>query len=382
MKYAIINTTIVMTDHLIPNGVIVIEDGKIADFGKMGKVCIDGLDTVDAEGAYTGPGLIDIHTHAGAGTFFYENAELAARNVLEHGVTDVMPALYFSSTGPELVGQINMLREMKESGKAPNIIGLYMEAPYMNPKFGCNKENNPWRFDINRDDYMPVLEAGRDFVKVWVVAPERDRIEEFVRDAKAIDPKVRFSVGHSESEPERIEALMPYGLCLATHHMNATGTLQKYPECRTACVDETALYNDKIYTELICDKVGIHVSPYLLRLVKKIKGDDRVILISDAYVDHGPIPEGDLYEGADDINFDFSGEIAGSNMVLDGSCRNMMVHTGASLTQVFKYASTNPATMLGLTDRGRIARGNVANLVTVDHEFKVKSVYLNGEKIK
>ena len=382
MKYAIVNTTLVMTDHLIPSAVIVIEDGKIADFGKMGKVNIDGCETVDAGGAYTGPGLIDIHTHAGAGTFFYDDAELAASNVLSHGVTDVMPALYFSSTGPELIAQINMLREMKDSGKAPNIIGLYMEAPYMNPKFGCNKENNPWRYPINRDDYMPVLEAGRDFVKVWVVAPERDRIEEFVRDAKTIDPKVRFSVGHSESEPERIEALMPYGLCLATHHMNATGTLQKYPECRTACVDETALYNDKIYTELICDKVGIHVSPYLLRLVKKIKGDDRIILISDAYVDHGPIPEGDLYEGADDINFDFFGEIAGSNMVLDGSCRNMMVHTGASLCQVFKYASTNPAEMLGLTDRGRIARGNVANLISVDHEFQVKSVYLNGKKIK
>ena len=380
MKTAIINTTLIMTDHLIPNATIVFEDGKIVNFGK--KISTDGMNVIDAKGAYTGPGLIDIHTHAGAGTFFYEDAELAANNILMHGVTDVMPALYFSSTGPELIEQMNMLKEMRDSGKAPNIIGVYMEAPYMNPKFGCNRENNPWKNPIKRDDYMPLLEAGRDFVKVWVVAPERENIEEFVRDAKAIDSKVRFSVGHSEAEPSQIEALLPYGLCLATHHMNATGTLQKYPECRTACVDETALYNDTVYTELICDKVGIHVSPYLLRLVKKIKGDDKVILISDAYVDHGPIPEGDLYEGADDINFDFSGEIAGSNMVLDGSCRNMMVHTGASLCQVFKYASTNPARMLGLTDRGMIKIGNVANLITVDAEFNVQSVYLKGEKIR
>ena len=33
MKYAITNTTIVMTDHLIPNGTIIIEDGKIAEIG-------------------------------------------------------------------------------------------------------------------------------------------------------------------------------------------------------------------------------------------------------------------------------------------------------------------------------------------------------------
>ena len=121
----------------------------------------------------------------------------------------------------------------------------------------------------------------------------------------------------------------------------------------------------------------------LLRLVKKIKGDDRIILISDAYVDHGPIPEGDLYEGADDINFDFSGEIAGSKMILDGSCRNMMVHTGASLCQVFKYASTNPATMLGLQNElGSIGIGKKANLITVDHEFNIQSVYLNGNKVR
>ncbi len=380
MKTAIINTTIVMPDYLIPGGTIIIENGKIVEYGK--KICTEGMDVIDANGGYTGPGLIDIHTHADGDTFFTEDPIKAANRILLHGITDVMPALYFSSAKDELIEQIKMLKTVKEEGKAPNIIGLYMEAPYMNPKFGCDRENNPWKNPINKDDYMPVLEAGKDFVKVWVVAPERENIEMFVRDAKDVDPNVRFSVGHSEAEPSQIEALLPYGLCLATHHMNATGTLERYPECRTACVDETALYNNSIYTELICDKVGIHVSPYLLRLVKKIKGDDRVILISDAYVAHGPIPEGDLYEGATDINFDFAGEIAGSKMILDGSCRNMMVHTGASLCQVFKYASTNPANMLGLTDRGVIRVGNVANLVTVDPEFNVQSVYLKGKKVK
>jgi N-acetylglucosamine-6-phosphate deacetylase len=175
---------------------------------------------------------------------------------------------------------------------------------------------------------------------------------------------------------------MPYGLKIGTHHLNATGTLQKYPECRTPCVDETVQYNRDIYAELICDSIGIHVDPYLLRLNRKIKGDDRIILISDAYVDHGPIPDGDLYEGAYDINFDFSGEIAGSKMILDGSCRNMMMHTGASLTQVFKFASTNPARALGLTDRGVIKAGAKADLLFVDPEFNVQNVYLNGKKVK
>ena len=382
MKYAITNTTLVMTDHLIPNAVIIIEDGKIADFGKMGKISTEGLECIDAKGAYTGPGLIDIHTHADGDTFFTEDPIKAAKTILMHGVTDVLPALYFNMNADQLVEAVKTVRGAMESGEADNIIGLYMESPYLNPNFGCNRESNPWKDVVNKKNFAKVVDAAYDIAKVWCLAPERENIDEFVDYVKEKNPDAIFSVAHSEAEPWQIERLMSKGLKLATHHTNATGTLYKYPECRTACVDETALFNDSIYTELICDKIGIHVAPYMLRLIRKIKGDDRIILIADAFVEHGPIPSDDLYEGADDINFDFAGEIAGSKMILDGPCRNMMVHTGASLCQVFKYASTNPANLLGLKDRGRIAKGNVANLIIVDHEFTVKSVFLAGKQVK
>lgn len=372
---AIVNATIVMPDHLIPNATLVTNGDRIIDFGR--KINIDGMEIFDAEGAYLGPGLIDVHTHSDGEVFFSDAPIKAANTLLAHGITDVLPALYFSADRNTLIDQARTIRAA--ACEAPNILGLYMEAPYMNPKFGCNRENNPWRHPINRDDYMPLLEAVKGFARVWVVAPEREGIANFVKDVKSADPTAIFSVGHSEAEPEMIESLIHYGLKLATHHTNATGTLQKYPECRAACVDEAALYNDEVYTELICDKVGIHVAPYMLRLIKKIKGDDRIILISDAFVEHGPNPSDKLYEGADDINFDFSGEIAGSKMILDGACRNMMVHTGASICQVFKYASTNPARLLSLTDRGSIAIGNVANLILTDAEFNVKRVMLRGK---
>ena len=382
MKYAIVNTTIVLPEYLIPDGVILVENGKISDYGKMGKISIDGATVIDAEGAYTGPGLIDIHTHADGDTFFTEDPIKAAKTLLMHGVTDVLPALYFNMNADQLVDAVKTVRGAMESGEADNIIGLYMESPYMNPKFGCNRESNPWKDVVAKERYQKVVDAAYDIAKVWCLAPERENIEEFVDYVREKNPSAVFSVAHSEAEPWQIEKLIPKGLKLATHHTNATGTLYKYPECRTACVDETALYNDSLYTELICDKIGIHVAPYLLRLIKKIKGDDRIILIADAFVEHGPIPSDDLYEGADDINFDFAGEIAGSKMILDGPCRNMMVHTGASLCQVFKYASTNPANLLGLSDRGQIAKGNVANLIIVDHKFTVKNVFLGGKQVK
>ena len=173
---------------------------------------------------------------------------------------------------------------------------------------------------------------------------------------------------------------MPYGLKIGTHHTNATGTLQKYPECRTPCVDETVNYNREIYAELISDSRGIHVDPYMQRLIRKIKGDDRIILISDACVFDGPIPEG--YDGVTDLCFDFAGEIAGSKLTLDVACRNFMTHTGASITNIFQYASYNPAQAVGLTDRGEIRKGAKADLVICDHLVNINKVILKGEIAK
>ena len=378
MLKAIINTNIIMPDHMIPNGAIVMDGDKIVDFGKNIKV--GSAECFDAQGMFTGPGLIDIHVHAANNELFYEKPVEAANFLLENGVTDVLPTLYFSSPAPELIKQAANIKAARDSGKAPNILGFYMEAPYMNPKFGADRENNPWKGDIRREDYIELLDSMGESVRVWGVAPERENIEMFVKDALRANPDAIFSVAHSEADPYQIQALKKYGLKLATHHTNATGTLNKYPECRGVCVDEAVWYNDDIYADLICDKIGIHVDPYMLRLVKKIKGEDKIILISDAYVSDGPVPEG--YDGADDIGFDKIGEIAGSKMVLAGACRNMMYHTGSSLCQVFKYAATNPARMLSLSDRGEIGVGKLANLVITDALFGVKHVFLKGNQIK
>ena len=375
---AIINATLVMKDHLIPEAVLFVEDGTIADYGEMRTTPIpDGCEVVDAEGMFVGPGLVDIHNHAGGTHWFYDEPIEAAQFNLAHGTTTVLPTLYFSANGKQLVERIELVQQAMKTPEGANIAGFYMEAPYMNPKFGANRENNPWRGPICKEEYQPVIDKLGADVKVWVLAPERENIEQFVMDCKKVNPCVRFSVGHSEASPQQIEALMPYGLCIGTHHTNATGDRPMYPECRGVCVDEAVNYNREIYAELICDSRGIHVDPYMLRLVRKIKGEDRIILISDACVFNGPIPPG--YEGVNDINFDFAGEIAGSKLTLEIACRNMMKHTGASIMDVFRYASYNPAKAVGFTDRGEIRKGLRADLVICDHWMNIKSVILKGE---
>ena len=375
---AIKNATLVMKDHLIPEAVLLIEDGKIADFGEMRLMQIpEGCEVIDAEGLYVGPGLVDMHNHSGGGHWFYDEPEKAAQFNLEHGTTSVLATLYFNMNGEQLVEQAKCVQAAMKTEAGANIAGFYMECPYMNPKFGADRENNPWKGPIKREEYQPIIDQVGTDAKVWVLAPERENILQFVLDARENNPTVKFAVGHSEASPQQIEALIPYGLCVGTHHTNATGDLPKYPECRGVCVDETVNYNDAIYAEMICDSRGIHVDPYMQRLIRKIKGEDKLVLISDSCVFDGPIPEG--YEGVTDLCFDFEGEIAGSKLTLEVACRNMMKHTGASIVDVFRYASTNPSKAVGFNDRGLIAKGYRADLVICDHQMNIKSVILKGE---
>ena len=375
---AIKNAVLVMHDHLIPEGVLLIEAGKISAFGEMRRMSIpEGCEVLDAKGAFLGPGFVDIHTHSDGRVFFQDDPVTASRHHLKHGTTTVLPALYFSMDTEEYVKAVGIIRRAMKEKTCANIGGLYMEGPYLNPKYGCDKESNPWQGSVDRADYGPIIDAAWDLAKVWALAPERENILDFVLDVKARNPAAVFSVAHSEASPQQIEALMPYGLRIGTHHTNATGDRPMYPECRGVCVDEAVNYNREIYAELICDSRGIHVDPYMLRLVRKIKGDDRIILISDAYACDGPVPPG--YEDVSDINFDHTGEIAGSKMTLDIACRNMMKHTGASIVNVFQYASYNPARAVGFFDRGEIAVGKRADLVLVDYNMNIKKVIMKGE---
>lgn len=377
---AVINATLVFPNRMQPESYLLAEDGKITACGHMADVpALTGWEVYDAKGRFVAPGLVDIHCHAGGTTWFYEDAAKASRHLLKNGTTTVLPTLYFNMNREELVRNFAHIQAAMRAGEAPNVAGFYTEAPYMNPKFGADRENNPWKGPIRREEYMPVLEQAGQDAKVWVVAPEREHIEQFVKDALAVNPHVHFAVGHSEATPYEVEALMPYGLRIGTHHTNATGMLPKYPECRGVCVDEAVWYHDEIYAEIICDRMGIHVDPYMQRLVRKIKGADRVILISDACVFDGPVPQVGDYAGATDILFDWSGEIAGSKLLLLDACRNWAKHTGAGMPEVFCAASRNPAQAVGLLDRGEIAVGKRADLIVVDGGYGLAQVVFGGE---
>ncbi len=375
---AIINATIVMQDYLIPNGTILIDGEVIKAYGKAKDVKIpDNCEIIDAENYYVGPGLIDIHTHAVDNMWIYEEPKKTSEFLFKHGVTGVTPALYNNLNKDAYLQAVESILTANENGDFDNFVGFYMEGPYLSPNFGCERDKNVWKDAVVKEEYIDIVKRVKDTAKVWCFAPEREGIEEFVKDVKKEIPNIVFAVAHSEATPKQVEKFIPYGLKIATHHTNATGTIPHYSECRGVCVDEAVNYNKEIYAELISDKMGIHVVPYMQRLVRKIKGDDRIILIADQFVCDGPIPEG--FEEATDIHFDNAGEIAGSGLTLDVACGNFMVHTGCSVVDAFRFGSYNPARALSLVGVGYIEEGNYANLTIVDDKFNVKKTLFKGE---
>ena len=373
------NAKVVLETGIIWDSVIVLDKDRIAALGKAKNLEIpEGAKVLDANGLYVGPGFVDIHVHGGNGYYFEKDPEDAAEFFLRNGTTTIVPTLYFDLSKQGFLDAIETIRRAKENSKYGKIIeGLYMEGPYMNPKYGAMADLNKWKGDICPAQYEDVVDAAGDFVKVWAIAPEREGIVPFLQYAKKKNPQVVFSVGHSEATPEQIAELKHYGIKLQTHCANATGQTGGKGGIRGVGPDEYCFADHDMYAEVICDSLGIHVKPSMLRAILKIKGVDRTILITDHCISEDPVPE--QYSHIEDLVFDHNGGLNGSKLTMNMACRNMMEHTDCGITQAFLLAARNPARILGLEHEiGTIQVGKKANLVFVDDMFHVKKVIFEG----
>lgn len=374
---AIINANIVLENGILWNGVIFTEGDKILSVGRKRETNIpENAEIIDANGAYVGPGFVDIHVHAG-GKFStsFEPVE-AANYLLSHGETTILASPGYTFDMETLTAAIKCIRESMQKTKV--IKGMYIEGPYTNPDYGACASTNPWRHGIVKEEFMRFVdEAGRD-AKVWTIAPELENILPFVEYARKVNPDTIFSVGHSKATPAQIRKLGRFRPTIMTHTMNATGQTGGCGGIRGYGPDEYCFKEPDMYAELISDSYGIHVNSELQQLLIHTKGINRVILVTDSTTFDGAVPP--EYAHIKDLNFDSQGGLAGSKLTMDMACRNIMTHTNCGIAQAFLMASTNPAKAIGMYDEiGSIEEGKIADLVFVDDKFNVLQVMSNGE---
>jgi N-acetylglucosamine-6-phosphate deacetylase len=188
---------------------------------------------------------------------------------------------------------------------------------------------------------------------------------------------VATSIGHSAANFDEARAGYEAGGTSTTHLFNAMSGVDH----RAPGVAVAALLDDAAYVELIAD--GIHVHPALWRLITRLKPPDRLLLVSDAIAlagmgdGRGRIGGLEVEVVGQRVTLVGTSTLAGSVIALDTAVRNV-VASGVPLPAAVAAASRNPLALLGISDRGRIAAGQRADLVELDPELRVRRVMRAG----
>lgn len=368
------NGKIVLLNHVIDRGYIVIEEGKIKSIME-GDCPFPGI---DASNLVIFPGFIDVHIHGSAGIDFMDASvsdyELISKSLYSEGVTTYLATTLTSDTK----SLEKVCRNVKEARKEnPSLYGIHFEGPYISSKYkGAQNEEFIREPNIAEFDHLNEISGGN--VRYISLAPELKGSMNFIEHVSK--QGVVVSAGHSDATFDDVKEAIQHGLTNTTHTHNAMSPHHhRHPGVVTA-----AMYFDEIFSELICDR--IHVCDNTIKTFYKVVGPDRLIMVTDALkIKHSNINEFTLFnlpcKRKDGAAYLLSGPLAGSLLTMDQGLRNMQEVCHLSLCELAKISSTNAARSLHLNDRGEINEGKLADLVLLDHNLNVVQVYKEGKRV-
>ncbi|MGI6777850.1 MAG: N-acetylglucosamine-6-phosphate deacetylase [Acetivibrionales bacterium] len=335
------------------------------------------VEIIDAEGLYIAPGLIDVHIHGCGGRDTMEGTaeamETISKAVAKNGVTAFL-ATTMTMDWDRISCTLNQIRlSMKEELPGAQLIGAHLEGPFINIRY--KGAQNP---EYIIAPSWELIEPYKDVIKIVTLAPELDGAKKIIQKLK--DNNIVASMGHSSASYEQAMEGIDVGISHCTHLFNAmTGIHHRNPGM--ACA---ALSSD-IYCEMIADT--IHVHPGVFELVKKAKGIDRIILITDC-MEAGGMVDGTYSLGGQIVSVKggaarlADGTLAGSILKLNQALYNFYKNTDTQLHEVFRMGSLNPAKELMINDKkGSVSIGKDADFILIDEDFNVKSTYIKGKCI-
>ncbi|MDN5352685.1 MAG: N-acetylglucosamine-6-phosphate deacetylase [Clostridiales bacterium] len=338
---------------------------------------------VPVDGHYISPGFIDIHIHGAGGCDAMdgtpESLQTIRETLLKKGTTAFLPTT-MTMDKPSVHRALDNIRNaMNQAPEDPTtcsgaqILGAHMEGPFINVAY--KGAQNP-EFII-----PPTVEFIKDYfdvIKIITLAPEIEGADAFAHAMKA-HPEITLSIGHSKATYDEAKAAIESGFKHITHLFNAMTPLHH----RNPGIVGAALNSD-VTCELIAD--GIHVHPDLFDMVYRLKGEERLILITDA-IRAGCMPDG-IYElGGQPVTVKegsarlSSGTLAGSVLTLNEAVRHFKSATRLPLEAVVRLAALNPARLLGIEDsKGSIDVGKDADIIVFDEDITVRHAFVCGIK--
>ena len=387
MKNQIINAKIVTPNQVIENGVLVINDGIIES---IGKTPIKSINTIDAKGKYLVAGFIDIHCHGGNG---YDFMDATSEQMLEiskfhlsHGTT----TLYATTMSDKMSAIESCLDTYKTLYDEDNLLtlnGVHLEGPWLSPS-ECGAQDTEKMGLPSQSELLRLIEKY-PFIKRFSVAPELENGMEVGKLGR--EKGLVMSVAHTDADFDTLIKAIDNGYSLVTHLYSGMHGVYRKNAYRIAGAVEGALYDDRIFVEIIAD--GKHLPAGLLKLICKVKGYDKVCLITDAmrgsgFKDGVETVLGRLNGGVKVIIEDGVAKLpdrcsfAGSVATTERLFKTISKLTDIDIINASKMASLTPARVMGLTDRGSIEVGKRADICLLDNELNVNQVILKGEIVK
>lgn len=386
MVTAIVNGRILAPGG-IRHGVLLLEDNRIKgiDDTVPARAAV-----IDAEGCYVAPGFIDMHTHGAGGADFMDGTVeaylTAARMHARHGTTLLYPTT-LTSTNEALYESFETYRKARlENRDGAAFGGMHLEGPYFNPEFAGAQDRRYLR-NPRPEEYREILDRCPDLAR-WSFAPELDGAAEFAAELKRRG--IVASIGHTNATFGECDAAWRAGAAHMTHFYSCMSTISRRNAFRYAGTIEYGYFQDGMTVEIIAD--GIHVPADLLHLLLKIKGAERISLVTDSMRAAG-MPEGQsilggLADGQPVIVEDGVAKLldrsafAGSVATADRLVRTMVREAGCSIPEAVRMMTENPARVMGIARRkGSILPGKDADVVIFDDDINVQKTIIAGKTI-
>jgi len=322
----------------------------------------------DATGLVMLPGLIDIQTNGGIGHDFTQDPasiwEVGAW-LPSTGVTAFCPTIITAPPGAIARAQ-EAIRSRPNGYLGAEPLGLHIEGPHISvARHGAHS------VDLLRAPGE--WSESTDNISIVTIAPELpgalDLIESLARSGVVV------SIGHSGASAEEATAALDAGATLGTHLLNAMPPIT----ARDPGIAGVLLTDPRAYFNVIVD--DFHLAPETMRLFWAA-GKERFVAITDAMAAAG-MSDGTFAIGDIDVTLSNGavrnsiGGLAGSSLTLDQGIRNIMAVTDADLATASQSATTHPADVLKLHDRGRLAPGSVGDVVLLD-DLRVVTTIVGG----
>lgn len=359
------------------DGYIYVENGKIDEITKENRAAEKEYDYT---GKYVSAGFIDLHTH-GAGGYAFMNSTVedviaGCDYHLRHGTTSILPTVSAGEFQTMKNAVVNIHRA-KGKTKA-NMLGAHLEGPYLSPMQAgaqCPKFITP----PVKADYESLIEEYGESIARWTYAPENDENGAFC--AFLTERGIIASAGHTDAKYPDMERAIEKGCNLITHLYSCTSTVTRKQGFRSLGVIESAYLRDELYVEIIAD--GKHLPPDLIKMIVKIKGADKVALITDSLEIAGTDVREGVMSGTEFIVEDGVCKLkdrsafAGSVATADTLIRTLVNDCGFALPTAVKMLTEVPAKILSVK-KGKIEKGYDADIIVFDDDVQVGDVFVGG----